>query len=50
MEPDFTTISKILEGGGNLGLFVVAYIFNKASERLARIEKALANYMKEDMK
>ena len=48
MDTDFGTISKILESGGNIGLFVVAYIFNKASERLARIEKALQAYMTKD--
>lgn len=38
-------IVKIIDGGGNLALCLCAYFIFKATERLARIEKALQKYM-----
>lgn len=37
----------IVQGGGNLSLVVCSYFIYKASERLARIEKALDKYIQE---
>lgn len=36
---------KIIQGGGNLALVVCCYFIWKASERLARIEKALDKFI-----
>lgn len=38
-------VIKIIDGGGNLALCLCAYFIFKATERLARIEKALQKYM-----
>lgn len=38
-------IVQIINGGGNLALCLCAYFIFKATERLARIEKALQAYM-----
>jgi hypothetical protein len=38
----------IVNGGGNLALCMCAFFIYRASERLARIEKALQSYMKEE--
>lgn len=38
-------IAAIINGGGNLALCLCAVFIYRASERLARIEKALQNYM-----
>jgi hypothetical protein len=38
-------IVQILNGGGNLALVLSTYFIYKATERLARIEKALQKYM-----
>jgi hypothetical protein len=35
----------VVQGGGNLALVVCSFFIYKASERLARIEKALQKYM-----
>lgn len=37
----------LLQGGGNVALCVCAVFIYRASERLARIEKALDKYMSE---
>lgn len=42
---DFKDIAAFLNGSGNVALFVCCYFIFKASERLARIEKALQKYM-----
>lgn len=38
-------IATIINGGGNLALCLCAYFIHRATERLARIEKALQKYM-----
>lgn len=38
-------IVKIIDGGGNLALCLCTFFIYRATERLARIEKALQNYM-----
>lgn len=38
----------IANGGGNLALCIAVYFIYKASERLARIEKALQDYMESE--
>lgn len=48
MEADMASWLNVIQGGGNLALCVSAYFIVKASERLARIEKALERYMSKD--
>lgn len=38
---------KLVQGGGNAALVVCAFFIYRASERLARIEKALDKFMQE---
>lgn len=38
-------IAAIINGGGNLALCLCVYFIARATERLARIEKALQKYM-----
>lgn len=38
-------IIQIINSGGNLALLLCTYFIYRATERLARIEKALQNYM-----
>jgi hypothetical protein len=42
---EINDIAAIINGGGNLALCLCAYFIHRATERLARIEKALQNYM-----
>lgn len=42
-----SVLMPIAQGGGNLALCVCAVFIYRASERLARIEKALDRYMME---
>lgn len=42
---DIADILQIVNGGGNLALCVCAVFIYRASDRLARIEKALQKYM-----
>jgi len=42
-----TDFVQLLNSGGSISLAVSCYFIWKASERLARIEKALDRYMKE---
>lgn len=44
---DLKDIREIVDGGGNLALLLCCYFIYRATERLARIEKALQNYMDE---
>jgi hypothetical protein len=41
---------QLLNGSGNVALCVCTFFIYKASERLARIEKALERYMTENSK
>ncbi len=45
MEPSFTDVMSVIQSGGNMAVAVAAFFFYKASERLARIEKALDKYI-----
>jgi hypothetical protein len=45
---ELTDISEIIQGGGNLSLVLSTYFIFKATERLARIEKALDKYIQAD--
>lgn len=45
---DLTNVLTALQGGGNAALIVCVYFIYKAAERLARIEKALEKYMRQD--
>jgi hypothetical protein len=38
-------LANLLAGGGNVAMCVCCYFIWKASDRLARIEKALQRYM-----
>lgn len=38
-------VVKIIDSGGNVALCFCVYFIYKATERLARIEKALQDYM-----
>jgi hypothetical protein len=42
---EVTDVLKMVEGGGNVAFVVCTFFFYKASERLARIEKALDKYI-----
>jgi hypothetical protein len=42
---ELKTILTLIQGGGSAGLIVSTYFIYRASERLARIEKALQKYM-----
>jgi hypothetical protein len=42
---EITDVLKMAEGGGNVAFVVCTFVFYKASERLARIEKALDKYI-----
>lgn len=44
---DIPDLFALVQGGGNLALMVCTFFIYKASERLARIEKALQKYMDE---
>lgn len=44
---ELTNVLTALQGGGNAALIVSVYFIFKAAERLARIEKALEQYLKE---
>lgn len=46
---NFEDIAQIINGGGNLALCLCAVFIYRASERLARIEKALQKYMDKEM-
>jgi hypothetical protein len=41
-------IAAIINGGGNLALCLCTFFIYRATERLARIEKALQKYMDTD--
>lgn len=41
-------IVSIINGGGNLALCLCAFFIYRATERLARIEKALQHYMDDE--
>lgn len=43
-------IGQVVDVGGSAALLFCAYFINRASERLARIEKALAKYMEDNVK
>lgn len=47
MEPSFADIMSAIQGGGNVALAFCAWFIYKASERLARIEKALDRFIQE---
>lgn len=42
---EFGEMLQLIQGGGNVALCVCAVFIYRASERLARIEKALDKYM-----
>jgi hypothetical protein len=44
---ELTDLMNLVQGGGNLALCVCAVFIYRASERLARIEKALDKYMQD---
>jgi hypothetical protein len=48
MDIDFTKILSAVQSGGSAALLVSTYFIYRASERLARIEKALQKYMDSD--
>ncbi len=50
MEPSFADIMNAIQGGGNVALAFCAWFIYKASERLARIEKALDKFIQEATK
>ena len=45
---EIADIVQIINSGGNLALCMCTYFIYKATERLARIEKALQNYMEKE--
>lgn len=45
---EFKEVVSLLNSGGNVALLVCCYFIYKASERLARIEKALQAYMTDE--
>lgn len=45
MDPSFTDVMNAIQGGGNVALAFCAFFIYKASERLARIEKALDRFI-----
>lgn len=47
---DITELLKLVQGGGNLALCICTYFIYRASERLARIEKALDRFMNPEEK
>lgn len=47
---ELTEILKVIQGGGNVALCMCAFFIYRATERLARIEKALEKYLVEDDK
>lgn len=47
---DFQELNSMIQGGGNIALLVCTYFIYKASERLARIEKALDKYLQDNAK
>jgi hypothetical protein len=47
METSFADIMTAVQGGGNVALVFCTFFIYKASERLARIEKALDKYIAE---
>ena len=42
---DIKDLAAIINGGGNIALLACAVFIYRATERLARIEKALQKYM-----
>lgn len=49
MDTSFTDVMNAVQGGGNIALGFCAFFIYKASERLARIEKALDKYIQENL-
>lgn len=47
MDVDPIAIAQVLNGGGNAALVLCSFFIYRASERLARIEKALDLYLKQ---
>lgn len=47
---ELTNFLEIIQGGGNVALCACAVFIYRASERLARIEKALDKYIQETSK
>lgn len=47
---DLEAVLKIIDSGGNIALLVCLVFINKATERLAKIEKALQRFMVQDEK
>jgi hypothetical protein len=47
---EISDVLSIVQGGGNISLVICTYFIYKASERLARIEKALDRYIVETTK
>lgn len=45
---EITELLNLVQGGGNVALCICTYFIYRASERLARIEKALDKYMPEE--
>lgn len=48
MDPSFADVLTAIQGGGNVALGFACFFIYKASERLARIEKALDRYIQEN--
>lgn len=44
---EINELLKLATAGGNIAMLISVYFIMKASERLARIEKALSLYMEE---
>jgi len=47
MDPSVTDVMNAIQSGGNVALLACAWFIYKASERLARIEKALDKFIQE---
>lgn len=47
MDASLTDVMSVIQGGGNVALAFCALFIYKASERLARIEKALDRFIQE---
>lgn len=47
---EISDVMGMVQGGGNIALCVCAVFIYRASERLARIEKALDKYIQETSK
>lgn len=44
---DLPGILQVVQGGGNVALMLCVVVIHRASERLARIEKALDQFLKQ---